>query len=476
MSLQSLLAEHGAEWLEECLYLDPAHARAYAADAYAFDSQPPPAVFLPRTQTELQRVVKACVEHDLPMAPRGAGTGLSGGCVSREGAVQIGCSRLRRIVEIDPLDRIAVVEAGVVNLELSQEARRWGLYFAPDPSSQIASTVGGNFAENAGGPHTLKYAVTRAHVLGIRMIDAEGEWVELGGPHAPMPGGDLLGLHCGAEGTLGIVAELILRLSPRARAVYTVLAAFDEAEDAADTVAAIVAAGVVPAAMEFIDRVVLRAVEEAFELGLPVEAGAVLLVEVEGSAAAVAAEKERVLHECRSHGVRQLREAGEERERARLWKARKHAFGALGRLAPRYATQDGVVPRAEVPAIVRRVGEVARAHDLTIGIVLHAGDGNLHPAILYDDRDPRSVRAALDAGHEILEACISLGGSPTGEHGVGLEKRDFLDRLWSGYELEQMAQLRQVFDPQERCNPAKLLPSGAGCGEGRPRHRRGILP
>jgi glycolate oxidase len=467
MSLSSLLDAIDESWHGDRVFSDRTHLRAYAADAYAFDSAAPQVVFLPRTVEEVQQAVRWCVEHGVALTPRGAGTGLSGGCVSHRGGAQIVCTRLRRILEIDPVDRVAVVEAGVVNSELSEKAAPFGLCFAPDPSSQIASTIGGNFAENAGGPHTLKYGVTRGHVLGVEMVDGRGEWVRLGGRSAVAPGGDLLGVHCGAEGTLGIVTRLTVHLTPLPPAVRTSLAIFPSPDAAADAVAAIIAAGVVPAAMELIDRVVLRAVEAAYSMGFPLDAGAVLLLEMQGSEAAVDEERSVALRLCAEHGAWEVRDAATEAERQDLWRARKHAFGAMGRLSPRYATQDGVVPRAAVPAVVRHIGEVARRHELEIGVVLHAGDGNIHPAILYDDRDPRSVEASLRASEEILRFCIDVGGSPTGEHGVGLEKRSFLSRTWSPAELDAMHRLREAIDPDGWCNPEKILPASAGCGEAR---------
>lgn len=452
---------------EDGVFDDATHRRVYEGDAYAFDAVPPAAVVLPRTQDEVREVVRRCVEHGVAFAPRGAGTGLSGGCLALRGGVQIGMARLRRILEIDPLDRCARVEAGVVNAELDAASAVHGLGFAPDPSSQIACTVGGNFAENAGGPHTLKYGVTLPHVLGARIVTPEGEWLRLGGRHAAGPGIDLLALQCGAEGTLGIVTELTVRLSPRPRAVRTFLAVFESIGEAARTVSELVRRGTVPAAMELIDRVMLDALEQAFGLGLPTDAGAVLLIEVDGEADVVQADAHAVRDVCAQQNAREVREAVDAEERSMLWRARKHAFGAVGRISPDYATQDVVVPRAAIPAIVDFIGETARHWQLTIGTVIHAGDGNLHPAVLYDRADPELVRRALGAVGDIVARCLELGGSPTGEHGIGLEKRHTLPALFGPADLDAMRAVRRVLDPYDLCNPDKVLPAPAGCGETR---------
>lgn len=446
---------------------DLVHRRVYDTDAYPLKSGLCDAVVLPRDAVEVQRVVLACIDAGVAFAPRGAGTGLSGGCVASAGVVQIGLARLRRIVSVDPLARLAVVEPGVVNQELSAEVARHGLEFAPDPSSQIACTVGGNFCENAGGPHTLKYGVTLGHVVAVRMIDPSGALVELRSTAAGGRGPDLLALHCGAEGTTGLVVELTLRLTPVPGHRRTFLALFADLDAAADAVTRIVRTGAVPAAMELVDRVMLDALEQAFGLSVSREAGAVLILEVDGEADTVGHEARLVEAACREAGALELEHARTADDRARLWRARKHAFGAVGRLAPDYATQDGVVPRAAVPQIVRCIAEAAHRHDLKIGIVLHAGDGNIHPAILYDRRDPAMVERALSASAEILARCIELGGTPTGEHGIGWEKRDYLPRLFSPAEMELMHEIRVALDPGGICNPGKVLPDGGGCGEAR---------
>ena len=452
---------------EDGFFEDEVHRHVYEADAYAFNAAPPAAIILPRSAREVQRVVQACVQAGVGFAPRGSGTGLSAGCVAGEGSVQIGLARMRRILRVDPLARCAVVEAGVINQELSDEVARHGLEFAPDPSSQIACTVGGNFAENAGGPHTLKYGVTRPHVLAAKMIGPRGEYVELSSAEVGVAGPDLLAMHCGAEGTTGLVVVLTLRLTPRPARRRTFLALFRTLDDAADAVRRVVLTGAVPAAMELVDRVILDALEEAFDFSVSREAGAVLILEVDGEEDEVEREATLVETACRDAGAIELEYARSTADRERLWRARKHAFGAVGRLSPDYATQDGVVPRAAVPAIVRTIQDTADRHSLTIGLVLHAGDGNIHPAILYDRRDPELVDRVLRASKEILRRCIELGGTPTGEHGIGLEKRDFLPWLFSPDEMDLMTELRGALDRTGLCNPGKVLPSGGGCGESR---------
>ena len=452
---------------EDGIFEDEVHLHVYEADAYAFDAATPDAIVLPRNAREVQRVVQACVDAGIGFAPRGSGTGLSAGCVAGEGSVQIGMARMRRILSVDPLGRWAVVEAGVINQELSDEVARHGLEFAPDPSSQIACTVGGNFAENAGGPHTLKYGVTLPHVLAAKMIGPRGEYIELDSTALGVPGPDLLALHCGAEGTTGLVVELTLRLTPRPAERSTFLALFKTLADAAEAVRQVVLTGAVPAAMELVDRVMLDALEEAFDFNVSREAGAILILEVDGEADEVEREAEVVQRACREAGAIELEHAESDEDRERLWRARKHAFGAVGRLAPDYATQDGVVPRAAVPAIVQTIQETARQHGLTIGLVLHAGDGNIHPAILYDRRDSALVESVHAASKEILRRCIELGGTPTGEHGIGLEKRDFLPWLFTSDEMDLMIELRGALDRSGFCNPGKVLPSGGGCGEAR---------
>lgn len=457
---------------EDSVFDDPTHRRVYDSDAYSFAGIEPDAVVLPKDQETVRELVRWCLRESIPYVARGAGTGLSGGCLSSGGGIQIGTARLNRIVELDPFERWARVEPGVVNLQLDRAAAKHGLGFAPDPSSQGACTVGGNFAENSGGPHTLKLGVTLPHVLGARIVGDDGEFLELGGRHRPAAEVDLLALSVGAEGTCGIATELTLRLVPIPSSVETFLAVFDRIEDAAAAVSAMIAQGVVPAAMELIDQVMIRAVEEAFEFGFPLDADAVLLVEIDGDPLSVQHDASRARSILNDNDAREIRQAQSETERAQLWKARKHSFGAIGRMAPNYATQDGVVPRASVPDIVRKIRETSRASGIGIGTVIHAGDGNIHPCVLFDGRNEDEVERALAASYEILEECIRLEGSPTGEHGIGLEKREFLPRLFGPDDLEAMAEIRRAFDPRQLSNPDKVLPGAGGCGELRLTHRQ----
>ena len=450
---------------EDGVFDDDTHRRVYDRDGYGLDRIVPDAVVLPTDRAQVLELVRWCRRHSVPYVARGAGTGLSGGCLTLAGGIQIGTSRLRRILEIDPFDRVARVEPGVVNLHLSQAAAVHGLSFAPDPSSQAACTVGGNFAENSGGPHTLKYGVTLPHVLGVTMVTPEGDIETWGGRGQPGPGIDLVGLGVGSEGTTGLAVELTVRLVPTPPAVATFLGVFETEADAARAVSGMIARAIVPAAMEMIDRIMLRAVEEAFQFGFPLDAGAVLIVEIDGTPEDLARERTVVRAVCEEHRAREIREASSETERQHLWRARKHAFGAIGRMAPNYATQDGVVPRGHVPAIVEAIAQASQRHGVEIGTVIHAGDGNIHPCVLFDEDQEAQVDAALAACGDILMRCIELEGTPTGEHGIGMEKREFLPLLFGPSELQAMADLRRAFDPDELCNPQKVLPTRGSCQE-----------
>ncbi len=449
----------------------PAELRVYECDGYTLDKAAPEVVVLPGSSAEVAAVVRLLARAGVRFVPRGAGTGLSGGCLPVQAPVTVCTSRMNRILEIDLANRRAVVESGVVNASISKAVHAAGLLYAPDPSSQSACTIGGNVAENSGGPHTLKYGVTTNHVLGLEVVLASGEVVELGGVVEDVPGYDLTGFTVGSEGTFGIVTKAVLRLLRRAEATTTFMAVFDSVQDATETVSAIIAAGIVPAALEMMDQTIIEAVEAAYHFGFPADAGAVLIVELDGLEAGVAAQTARAVAACRDRGAREVRIAADEAERALLWKSRKRAFGAVGRLAPNYCTQDGVVPRTRVPDILRVIQDAAARHRLRIGNVFHAGDGNIHPILLYDERDGAQVERVLAAGREILEACVRLGGSLTGEHGIGVEKMDQMPLIFSADELEVMRRLRRAFDPEERCNPGKIFPTPGGCVETRARRR-----
>ncbi len=425
----------------------------------------PQVVVFPRETSEVAAVARIARDAGLPIVPRGAGTGLSGGAVAALGGVVVALTKMKRILEIDVNNRFAVVEPGVVNLDLSKAAAPYGLYYAPDPSSQRACTLGGNVAENAGGPHCLAYGVTTNHVLGLEIVTPEGDAVWLGGRAAETPGYDLRGAFVGSEGTLGIATKIVVRLLPVPEATRTLLAIFDEVDQASAAVSAIIGRGIVPAALEMLDRLVIAALEPALHVGYPVDAGAVLLIEVEGLHETVTEQAAAVREVCEGEGARELREAKEAEERERLWAGRKGAIGALGRLAPNYYVLDGVVPRTKLPAVLREVYAVAERYGFPIANVFHAGDGNLHPNILFDERKEGETARVLAAGEEITRACVDAGGSITGEHGVGLEKRGYLSWIFSEEDIAAMEKVKAAFGSGELYNPCKMFPTGKGCGE-----------
>ncbi|MEO6030119.1 MAG: FAD-linked oxidase C-terminal domain-containing protein [Candidatus Binatia bacterium] len=447
----------------------------YECDGYTIERAVPELVVLPRTTDEVARVVRAAWRAGVPFVPRGAGTGLSGGCLASPAPLVICTSRMRTIRSIDLENRRLIAEAGVVNAEVSRAVRAAGLQYAPDPSSQNACTIGGNVAENSGGPHTLKYGVTTNHLLGVELVLPDGDVVTLGGAVDDGLGYDLTGVVCGAEGTMGIVTAATLRLVPLPEAVTTMLAIFATVAAATTTVSAIIGAGIVPAALEMMDRTIVSAVEAAFHFGFPTDAGAVLIIEIDGDAAGLDASATRIEGLCREHGAASVRRAADEAERLALWKSRKRAFGAVGRLAPSYCTQDGVVPRTRLPEILARIEAAGTRHGLRIGNVFHAGDGNIHPIILYDERDPAQSARALSAGREILLACLELGGSVTGEHGIGVEKMHELGVAFGPDDLARMQQVRAVFDPEQRANPGKIFVTPGVCIEQRTPRRQAAL-
>jgi glycolate oxidase len=430
----------------------------YECDGYTLERSRPEIVVLPLSTREVAAVVRLCNRYGVPFVPRGAGTGLSGGCLPIAAPVMIGLSRMNRI-GIDVENRTARVEAGVVNRDVSARAAVHGLYYAPDPSSQSACTIGGNVAENSGGPHTLKYGVTTNHVLSLELVRSDGEIVELGGVVDDCPGYDLRGVVIGAEGTFGLVTRATLRLLPLPEGAKTLLAVFDRVDDASEAVSGIIARGIVPAALEMMDGLMVQAVEAAYHFGFPSDAEAVLIVEIDGLRAGFERQTERIVAVCREHGAREVRVAADEEERTLLWKSRKRAFGAVGRLAPNYCTQDGVVPRTKVPEILRIIRSIAAEHGLRVANVFHAGDGNIHPILLYDERDRGEVERVVAAGRKILEACVALGGSLSGEHGIGVEKMDLMPLAFSTADLDLMRRVRRVFDPELRSNPHKIFPA-----------------
>ena len=444
----------------------------YECDAYTLEKNLPGAVVLPKTTEEVVAVVKFCAKHNLPIIPRGAGTSLSGTVLAVTGGVMITLTRMNRILNLDFRNRRALVEAGCVNAWVTNAVKSHGLFYAPDPSSQPACTIGGNVATNSGGPHTLKYGVTTNHILGFEIVLPDGEVVWLGTEPdggEDVDGYDLRGAVIGSEGMFGIVTRVLLRLVRAPQMYKTMLGVFETVDHASQTVSDIIAAGIVPGAMEMMDQLITQAVEAAYKFGFPLDAGAVLIVELDGLAAGLDAQAERVIQICKQNRAREVRMAKTDQERADLWKSRKRAFGAIGRLSPNFITQDGVVPRSKLPEMMRFIRQCSQKYDLRIPNVFHAGDGNIHPLVLYDERDPDQIRRALAASHDILEKCVELGGSVTGEHGIGVEKIDFMARQFSVDDLDAMKMLRRVFDPEGRCNPHKMFPGSKRCADFAPK-------
>jgi glycolate oxidase subunit GlcD len=444
----------------------------YECDGLTLHGSLPTAVVLPRDADEVARVVRACRRAGVPFVPRGAGTGLSGGAVAMDGGVVIECSRLDRILAVHPADRIAVVQPGVINAQLSKAVAPHGLFYAPDPSSQASCTIGGNVGENSGGPHTIKYGTTTTHVLALQIVLPDGEIVRLGSPTSWPCGPDWVGAVVGGEGTLGIVTEITVRLSPLPEAVETLLAIFPDVVSACRCVGRIVQSGLVPAALEIVDRRTIEAVEASvYAAGLPRDAGAVLLVELDGPRPSVDCQIERVREAARHESASRVEIARDAAERERFWRARKGAFGAMGRLAPDLYVHDAVVPRAKLPDVLERVCAIADRHRLRLSNVFHAGDGNLHPNISFDRRDADELARVIEAGREILEACVAAGGAISGEHGIGVEKREYIGLVYSDADLEAMCRLRAVFDPDHVCNPGKVFPTTRFCMEANPKAR-----
>ena len=436
----------------------------YECDGYVVEKSVPDVVVFAESADEVAAIVKTCIRHEIPFVPRGAGTSLAGGCLPVGGGVMISLTRMRQIIEINLRDRFAVVEPGVVNLNLSRALAGSGFHYAPDPSSQGACTIGGNVATNSGGPHTLKYGVTVNHVIGVQFVDTQGNIVTLGGPCGRQNEFDLTGLFVGSEGTFGVVTKVWVRITRNPAAYRTMLAIFDSVDDCSQAISNIIGAGIVPAALEMMDRGIVGALEEAFQFGFPLDAEAVLLIEVDGLEIAVDDEAETITKLCKESGAREVRLSQTDEERALLWKCRKQAFGAIGRLSPSYCTQDGVVPRTQLPEILKFIAEVSERYNVGVVNVFHAGDGNLHPILLFDERDTEQVQRVMKASDEILGKCIELGGSVTGEHGIGVEKISFMNRLFTETDLEVMEDVRKTFNPTGICSPGKLLPTAGACG------------
>ena len=425
----------------------------------------PEAVVFPHTTDDVSRIVKLANKYQVPIVGRGAGTGLSGGALARGGGVMIVFARMKKIIEIDVENRRAVVQPGVVNLDITRAVEDAGLYFAPDPSSAKSCTIGGNVAENAGGPHTLAYGVTTNHVAALELVLPDGEIVRVGSKHGDAPGYDLCGLFVGSEGTLALVTEITVKLSRKPEAVKTLLAVFETIEDASQAVVEITARGITPAACEMLDGWTLRVVEAYIHAGFPRDSGAVLLLEVEGMQEAVEAQAGAIEEVCGSCRAREVRLAKDEHERDLLWKGRKNAFGALGRLAPSNYVLDGVIPRSKLPQALQRIQEIGKKYGFSIGNIFHAGDGNLHPIVLYDPRDTKQFEKAIAASAEIIRACVEMGGQLTGEHGVGMEKNELMALLFSDADFALMRRVHDAFNPDSSLNPGKIFPLSKGCGE-----------
>ena len=441
----------------------PDELLVYECDGLPQHKHRPRAVVFPASTEETSAIMRELARANVPFTPRGAGTGLSGGALALNSGVVIEMARMRKILRIDTENRIAVVQPGVVNLHVSRAVAPFGLYYVPDPSSQPTCTIGGNIAESAGGIHCLKYGTTTDHVLGCRVVLAGGEVVDLA---VDMPGYDLLGTFIGSEGTFGIATEATLKLAQAPPAVRTLLAEFMEVNDASHAVSAIIAAGVMPAALEMMDREIIRAVEASvFAAGLPPDAGAALLIELDGIEAGLDDEAAKVTSICMEYGARSCRYARDEAERKKLWAARKGAFGAIGRISPDSMIQDAVVPRSRLPEVLGAAYEIATRYQLRIANVFHAGDGNLHPLICFDSRSADEVRRVREAGRELMQVCVAAGGTITGEHGVGLDKRELLPLVFSDADMNAMLKVRAAFDPLGLCNPGKIVPMLRGCGE-----------
>ncbi|MEX2175363.1 MAG: FAD-linked oxidase C-terminal domain-containing protein [Pirellulaceae bacterium] len=436
----------------------------YECDGFTIEKNSPDVVVFPRHTADVAQIVRLCNRLGVPFLPRGAGTSLAGGCLPVGGGVMIVLTRMKQILEINLRDRYAIVEPGVVNVWLTNALKGTGFHYAPDPSSQGACTIGGNVATNSGGPHTLKYGVTVNHVLGVEAVLADGRVVRIGGPAEDPVGLDLVGAVVGSEGTLAIVTKVWVRLTRNPQGHRTMLGIFESVEDATNAISEIIGAGIVPAALEMMDQGILAAVEAAFAFGFPLDAQAILLIEVDGLEAGLDQQRDQIVALCLKCGAREVRQAEGEKERLKLWKCRKQAFGAIGRLSPSYCTQDGVVPRTQLPHIAKKITEIGSRWGIRIVNVFHAGDGNIHPILLFDERDAEQTERVLKASNEILEACLECGGSVTGEHGIGVEKIHFMRKMFTDSDLAAMKDLRDAFNPKNNLSPDKLLPTAGACG------------
>ena len=449
-----------------CVVDDETELLVYECDGLPLFKNKPDVVVFPRTVDEVAQVVRIANEYRVPFLPRGAGTGLSGGALAIEGGIVIELQRMNRILSIDVENRIAVVQPGVVNLHISQAAAPHGLYYAPDPSSQMSCSIGGNVAENSGGPHCLKYGMTTNHILAIEAVTAKGEIIRLGNPAGEPIGMDLLGVIVGSEGTFAIVTEITVRLLPKPQAVKTLLAAFHSVEECSQTVSDVIAAGIVPSALEFVDAKTIEAVEASvYKAGYPQDAVAALLIEVDGFREGLEETSNAIVEICRRNRSYDIRVAKDDEERAKLWLGRKGAFGAMGRLAPDMITMDAVIPRTRLPEVLVAIDRMSERYGLDVANVFHAGDGNLHPLILFDSRYPDQVDKIFGMSEEIMKLCVDVGGSLSGEHGIGYEKKDFMGLVFTEADLDTMMRVKRVFNPDGLLNPSKIFPSRRACTE-----------
>jgi len=452
----------GDEWVLDT----PDELIVYECDGLTLHPRLPDFVVFPTCTEDVVKIMAVAQRHKMPFLPRGAGTCLSGGAIAIEGGIILEFSRMKRILALDFDNRMATVEPGVVNLHLTLAAKKKNFYYAPDPSSQMVSTIGGNVAENSGGPHTLKYGVTTNHVMALEVVLPDSEVYELGTPAGDFVGYDLVGAFVGSEGTFGTVTKASVRLLYSPPAVKTMLAVYDSVADATRTVSGIIARGIVPAALEMIDKNTIQAIEASvYATGIPKDAEAVLLIEVDGLEAGIEQQMERVVEVIRANNAREIRIAKDDVERKKLWAARKNAFGAYGRISANYYTMDGVIPRSKLPEVLADIDALGRKYGLGMANVFHAGDGNLHPIILYDASQPNAKDKVLSLAGDILRRCVEVGGALSGEHGIGLEKQEFMALFFSEKELDVMLRLKMVFNPQNLANPSKIFPMRRGCGE-----------
>ncbi len=456
----------GKDWVKD----DKVTLYSYRCDGLTLYTSLPMGVVFPGTTQELVSLVKLLYKEKTSFVARGAGTGLSGGAIPHEGSVIIEMVRFKEVHEVDYLNRTITVGPGVVNLRISEYVNSNGFHYAPDPSSQKACTIGGNVAENSGGPHTLKYGVTVNHVLAVEMVLPDGEIVKIGGTHLGMPGPDLLALVTGSEGTFGIITKITCRLTPNPEKYVTLLGIYKSVRNSSESVSRIISHGIIPSAMEMLDKVVISAVEKALNPGFPLDAEALLIVELDGLADGLEEEAEVVEKLLKDCGATKVNRALNEEERAKIWRARKEAFGAIGQISPSYYVQDGVIPRSKLPEVLEEIYKIGKKYGLTVANVFHAGDGNLHPLILYDFEDIQEVKKAHAIGEEILSSCIQHGGTLSGEHGIGIEKADWMKELYSKNSLDNMQNFRVFFNPENLLNPGKIFPQPSRCAESKIGH------